>query len=45
MKSHLSMLLVAELLGFNWESSCLYILVPKYFLLFPVWTLEFGVWY
>jgi hypothetical protein len=42
---YLCYLLVAELLGFHWESLCLYLLVPKYFLLFHVPTLEFGVWY
>jgi hypothetical protein len=46
MRSHSSIyLLIAELLGFHWESPFLYLLVPKYFLLFPVPTLEFGVWY
>jgi hypothetical protein len=33
------------LLGFHWETSYLYLLTPEYFLLFPVSTLEFVVWY
>jgi hypothetical protein len=31
-----SFLLVAELLGFHWESICLYLLLPVYTLLFSV---------
>jgi hypothetical protein len=38
-------LLVAELLGFYWGSSCLHVLFPECFLLFPVPTSEFWVWY
>jgi hypothetical protein len=45
MKSHLSMLSLSCCAAFHWESSYLYLLTPEYFLLFPVSTLEFGVWY
>jgi hypothetical protein len=38
-------LLVAELLGIYWGSPCIYLLLPKCFVLFPVPAFEFGFWY
>jgi hypothetical protein len=40
-----SFLLVAGLLEFYWGSSCLYLLLPEYSLLFLVLTARFQVWY
>jgi hypothetical protein len=45
MSSHLSILsLSCWAIGFFWGSPRLYLLIPKYSLLFPVLTSEFRVW-